>query len=444
MAILEDEHDIMRAYSYPLLSYAFGLDARGVATTFVREYRRTCRQLIEEFGGEGGQPLQRGQPVQRQNFSSAVLDAWDQGFPERAFDICWYVSPNDDYNPRALSSAYAMPFKSCWFEKGTQQGSSLDEGGFLRESGYRVFPFLCPRWGAVGEDTYGTDAPGWVALGDVKQLQLMSKQKAKAIGKFVNPPLKAPNSLRNQKVSLVEGDLTYVDERDAQKSLAPIHEIGLQGLQFLIQDMAEVRMRIDSAYFADLFLMLARSDYAKSSGTPVTAREIEERHEEKLLALGPVLERLNDELLDPGLDRAIDILDAYGAIPPAPDAIQGTPLKVEYISIMAQAQKLAGIAGMDRFVGSLVTMAQVQPDVLHKWDAMQTVDEYGDKLGVPPKLIRTDEEAQARLEAQQQAAAAAQAAEMMKTAGQGVQSLANSPTQGGQSSALSDILGVVA
>jgi hypothetical protein len=86
----------------------------------------------------------------------------------------------------------------------------------------------------------------------------------------------------------------------------------------------------------------------------------------------------------------------------------------------------------------------VQPDVLHKWDAMQTVDEYGDKLGVPPKLIRTDEEAQARLEAQQQAAAAAQAAEMMKTAGQGVQSLANSPTQGGQSSALSDILGVVA
>ena len=166
MAVLEDDKDLLRSYTYPLMSYAFGLDARGVATTFVREYNRTARQLIQEFGGPEGQPLERGQDIQWGNFSTEVKQAWDTGHPERMFDCCWFVCPNDEYNPRALSAKYSLPWKSAWFEKSKDWNAITRRETVLRESGYRTFPFMCPRWDVVGEDTYGTDGPGWVALGD--------------------------------------------------------------------------------------------------------------------------------------------------------------------------------------------------------------------------------------------------------------------------------------
>src|SRR5258708_22639753 len=107
----------------------------------------------------------------------------------------------------------------------------------------------------------------------------------------------------------------------------------------LREDMAETQQRIRRAFFEDLFLMMAQSDELRGS-QPVTAREVEERHEEKLIALGPVLERTNDELLNPLVDRVYDMMDARGMFPPPPQDLHGQRLKVEYISIMAQAQKL--------------------------------------------------------------------------------------------------------
>lgn len=435
MAVLEDEKDLIRTYTYPLMSYAFGLDSRGVATTFVREYRRTARQLIQEFGGPDGQPLERGQDIHWENFSQECKDAWQNGHPERMFDVCWFVCPNDEYNPRALSAKYSLPWKSCWFEKSRDWKALGGTETYLRESGYRTFPFMCPRWDVVGEDTYGTDGPGWVALGDVKQLQFMAKKTALAIDKSIDPPLKAPNALRNQKVSMLPGDLTYVDERDAGKSLSPVHEVRLEGLQFLLQDRAETRMRVNEATYASLFLMLASSDYLQAGGQPVTAREIEERHEEKLLALGPVLERLNDELLDPLIDRVFDIMLNAGAIPPPPEALEGVDLKVEYTSIMAQAQKLVGIAGADRFISTItMTAAALVPvnptaasELTKKVAWMQTVDDYGDALSPNPNWVRSDEDVQAEIEQEAQAAAAVQAAESMKTAAQGINQLGNTP-----------------
>jgi hypothetical protein len=89
-----------------------------------------------------------------------------------------------------------------------------------------------------------------------------------------------------------------------------------------------------------------------------TAREIDERHEEKLLALGPVLERTNDELLDPIVDRAFQLMEDSSLIAAAAEELHGVKLKVEYISILAQAQKLVGVSSQDRFLQSVGAMAQ--------------------------------------------------------------------------------------
>lgn len=412
MAVLEDDRDLFRCVSFPIGSYALGLDHRGMTSTFVREYQMTVGQLVEDFGGPDGMPMPRqGAEVDWTRFSPALKTHWDRGEYHQAIDIVWMVHPNRDANPSRLRAAESMPFKSCHFEK-----NSNDRGQLLRESGYRQFPVLAPRWDVTGEDTYGTNSPGMMALGDNKQLQVMSRKEGQAIEKMVNPPLQGPTQLKTQKVSLLPGDVNYLDVREANLGLRPVHEVK-PDLGAFMSSKQEVQYRINRAFFVDLFQMLAASD-GQRGAQPITAREIEERHEEKLLALGPVLERFGDELHDPLVDRVFDLLQRAGGIPEPPEELRELDLPVEYTSLMAQAQKLVGVVGLDRMMGTVANLAQVFPSVLDKVKANDVVDEYASALGVNPKLIRSDDEADAigqqRAQAQAQAEQSAQLAAAAK------------------------------
>lgn len=145
----------------------------------------------------------------------------------------------------------------------------------------------------------------------------------------------------------------------------------------------------------------------------MTAREVQERHEEKLLMLGPVLEGLIDDLLDPVIDRVFNVMveDPRGLIPPPPDELSGMDLKVEYISVLAQAQRAVGISGIERLWGFAGQVAQMDPSVLDKLDADQTIDEYASMAGVSPSMIVPDEQVE---EVRQQRAA--QQAQMQQMA----------------------------
>lgn len=436
IGVLEDDEDLMRAYSYPIGSYSIGLDARGVATTYVMETRRTVSQLIAEFGFDRGSTT-----IHWERFSRQVKNLYDQRNYETPIDICWYVTPNHEQNPRAFAARDRMKWRSYWLEVGAAVDFNNGAEGFLRVGGFNTFPVLVPRWGVTGEDTYGTDCPGMDVLGDNKSLQVQQRKKAKAIEKSIDPPLVGGMALKTQKTSLLSGDVTYTDEREGMKGLRAIHEVRLEGLQYLLQDMSETRERIDRGFYVDLFLMLTASDRMRGTQPP-TAREIDERHEEKLLALGPMLERTNDELLDPLVDRAFSILLSHGAIPEPPRELMGVDLKVEYISMMSQAQKLIGVTGADRLLMTATQMAEIWPDAPKKLKAFAIIDGYADMLGVNPTYVRTDAEAKQLVDAEQQAIAAQQRAEQLKTTGQGMQAMAQAPVNapGQQPTALDALL----
>ena len=146
-------------------------------------------------------------------------------------------------------------------------------------------------------------------------------------------------------------------------------------------DIQDVRQRINSSFYADLFLMLANA-----TDTRMTATEVAERHEEKLLMLGPVLERLHNELLDPLIDNTFNRMVEANAIPPAPDELQGHGANVEFVSMLAQAQRAIGTNSIDRYVNNMGMVAQMKPDVLDKFDSDVWADSYADMLGVDPKL----------------------------------------------------------
>jgi hypothetical protein len=167
-----------------------------------------------------------------------------------------------------------------------------------------------------------------------------------------------------------------------------------------VLDIQEVQSRIDRAFYVPLFLMIS---YGQQRGQPPTAREIEERHEEKMLVLGPVLESFIDELLDPLVDRVFAMMDRAGLIPPAPPDLEGVSLQTEYTSMLAQAQKMQGVGLLDRFMLSAGPLAQAFPDVAVCIDGKRVLQEYRDALGVHPDIIRSPEDVAAIQQAQAQA-----------------------------------------
>ncbi|MBT7877687.1 MAG: phage head-tail adapter protein, partial [Gammaproteobacteria bacterium] len=352
-------------------------------------------------------------------------ELWKKGEMDKWATILHAVQPRQDLNTLKLDNKN-MPFESVFLETGAT------EGKFLRESGFKKFPALVPRWITRGGDVYGSDCPGMTALGDIRQLQDNQLKKAKGIDYQTDPPLQVPTALRGSE-DVLPGGISYYDPAAPTGGIRSAFEVNLN-LQHLLEDIGDVRNRINSSFHVDLFQMIALSDRRQ-----ITAREIEERHEEKLLVLGPVLERNQNELLDPLINNTFDIALEEGLFPPPPEELQGADLQIEYVSMLAQAQKAVGIGSLDRMIGTIGQIAAVKPEALDKLDADKVVDEYSNILGIRPDLIVANEQValvrQERAEAQQAAQKQALIPEVANTA----KTLSETPTgEGG--SALDEVL----
>lgn len=156
--------------------------------------------------------------------------------------------------------------------------------------------------------------------------------------------------------------------------------------------------------------------------------------------LGPVIGRVKSDMLDPAYSRTFAIAMRAGLIPPAPKVIQGMMLTPQYISILAQAQKMVGTAAIEQemsFVGALIGSFPEAKDVINPDEAIR---EHADMVGAPPKMLRSREEVQAIRDARAQQAQAAQAQEQTMQSVAAAKSLSETPVGGGN--ALSHIIGV--
>jgi hypothetical protein len=427
--------DVMQFYHFPIGSYWISQNEKLKVDTFYREFRMTVRQVINKFARNPDGS------INWDNLSESIKNYYNRNQLETFVDIAHVVMPNMDHDLKKLESKYKK-FISIYYERGnTGPGDNRNvqfdrDFKYLSMKGYDFFPCLAPRWETTGEDVYATDSPGITAVGDIKQLQTGERRALQAIEKMINPPMTGPTSLRNQKVSQLPGDVTFVDTREGQGGFRPAHEVRFD-INAMEAKQEQVRYRIQRAFFEDLFLMLAQSDRRQ-----ITAREIEERHEEKLLALGPVLEQLNQDLLDPLIDIAFDIHIRQGLLEDPPEEIQGEALKIEYISIMAQAQKLVGISGVDRFMGFASQLAQLDPNVLKKVDTEQAIDVYADMTSVPPSLVRPDDVVEAMKMQEQQQIQAAQQMEMAAQGAKAARDLSQAKTD--EENLLNEITGGVA
>jgi len=349
----------------------------------------TASQLIEEFG--------------ENNCSDSVLNAFNSDKTEQKFNVIHAIQPKDFYDKNDKETSYISVY---YEEKGT-------ESKVLRESGYTSRPFMCPRWNAIADDCYG-ESPAMHALGDIKEIQKITDLKLEGIEKEVRPSWIADITLKNQ-INTSPNAITYVTTQQAMAGLQPAFKY--QGnIANLRMEVNELTNDIRQIFYNDLFLSVTEQDKR------MTATEVTQRREEKMLLLGQVIERIEAELLDALIDRTFEIMKNLDLLPPAPPEIAGMDVKIEYVSLLAQAQKMTGLGSIQQLTAFVSQIAPINPDILDKLDFDESIDQYAEILGVAPQVVRSDEAVakiravrQQQMQQQQQMAQMQQLGEQAKT-----------------------------
>lgn len=412
--LLPDREGMIYHYPVTVGEYAIAADFKGRVNTFYREFEMSARNMVEQFGID--------------NCSVAVQNSYKNRGHDNHYTVVQAIEPRGDRDVTKLDNAN-MEWRSTYFELGN--GPEI-----LRESGFNYFPVLAPRWSTFGGDTYG-NSPGMRCLGDVKGLQLAQLRKGQSIDFMTKPALTGPTSMKNKDIDIFPGGITLADAPGGQRqAVTPLFQPTLN-LRDLAEDMAETRDRINRAFSKDLFLLITNSNDAQK-----TVPEIEERREEKMMVLGPLLESLQSEMQEPLIAYTFTRMIETGTVPPPPPELNGMQLQVEFNGVLAQAQVAIGMNSVDRFTATLGVIARMpgKEDVVDKFDADAWVDAASDMLGVPPRLIVASDKVALVRSARAKAQAAMQQAQAMEQASASAKNLAAAPTGPGQKNALTDLL----
>lgn len=377
-------------HCYPLVcgEYCIGVDAKNRPNTLYRRFSMTAEQLIGEYG--------------RNKVSQAVRDCYDKGNRDRTFKCIHAIEPRE-IRDRTRKDNKNMPYRMVVLQIDCDEGSD----GILLESGHNEFPAVVGRWGANASDVYSEESPGIVAIGDTKQLQHECLQKGNAIDYAVDPPLILPTSAQHQSLDFLPGGRNFID-MPSQNNVVQSAWGVRPDIQALTADMQEVKQRIYQAFYVDMFLMISQATKHQ-----MTAEEVARRNEEKLMLLGPVLSRFNNEILKSLIERAFNILARAGQMPQPPQELAGQTLQVRYMSMLSRAQHSLRANSLDQFLGRIGQIAQYKPEVLSKLDPFEAVDEYADYYSVAPSVVVPTDKAKQIIQEQQQAAAQAQQQEAM-------------------------------
>jgi len=255
-----------------------------------------------------------------------------------------------------------------------------------------------------------------------RQLQIMARRKAEAIDKLVRPPMVGSVTMKNEPTDILPGGVTYVADPQAA-GFKPAFTVDPR-LTEMVEDIKEVQARHNSGFFVDLFLMISQLDTVR------TATEIDARLGERIVQIGPVIERFENEVLNPVIERVFAIMARRDLFPPPPQEIAGRTINVQYISMLAEQQRQASTATIERLLGLAGNLVAVKPDVLDVIDTDAALDEYGELLNVPPKLLRTPEAIAAIRQQRDQQMQQQAALQVGQAAAQGAATLAKADTSG--------------
>ncbi len=316
-------------------------------------------------------------------------------------DVLHVIEPNGQFDSEALDASGRgfgrnKPFVSTWIEWSEQVH-------ILRQDGFYEMPIATPRWKARSGEAYGF-GPGLLATNLAKSLQRMEKIAMLAEEKYIDPPMGIAAQFKDRLTDFSPGAKVHIrDTDDIRKAIGKLVDIDPQAISMFEDKIAKYEDRIRRLFYYELFLMIAQENRT------MTATEVVARNEEKMILIGPVVTGQNYELLDPILHRTFAIAGRAGVLPPPPREIAKAQYKVEYVSVLAQAQKLVNAQGMNAYLATAERVAAFAPEAMDRTDWDQYLEEYADMVNISGKIIR-DDDAVTQIREQRQKAAQEQQA----------------------------------
>lgn len=348
--------------SRPLSECIIAENHEGRVDTVFRKTCYTVRQMMQMKETEGWKVSDRVEMLYRDEKFDDTVEVIHVVYPRTERD--WGKKNTDN-----------MPWASVYFER--------EEAHELEVSGFPEFPYLVPRWGKYAGEVYGR-SPGMVALPDVKMLQAMTLTKIKLLQKAADPPMWLKDDGVVGQTRTVPGGINYW--RGNPNDGVMLQPVSLQGVQFLMQDIQALREQVLRTFYADLLRMSDRAN--------MTATEVVQRTAEQMRLFGPMIGRLESEMLGPLVERVFGILTRQGVLPVAPQEIQDKEFTVEYVSPIATAQKQQsahGVVQVIQMIGMLgpevaaqVLQSNVNVNKLFQW--------LWDLFNNDPDLLLDDDE----------------------------------------------------
>jgi len=357
LMIEEDQDDVLLFSARHIKELYIQENKKGYVDTVYRRFKMPAQAVADKFGIE--------------NISKEIINKV-QKTPFDDVELVHVVRPRYDFDPQKLDKKN-MPFQSIYFEYGS--------GHIIKIGGFKENPYVIPRYLKASTEVYGR-SPGMNALSDVKVLNRMCENSLKAAAKQIDPPLLIPDDGMLAPIRMSPGSINYY-RSGSRDRIEPLN-INANNATTLNSENQR-REAIVKMFHVDQLVI--------SENRNMTATEVIQRQEEKMRILGPVLGRLQSELLSPLIIRIFNIMLRNGLFMQAPDILRSQELNIEYVSPMALAQRSQELQSIIRGLELFGSLAQTMP-VMDYIDENGLIKQVIEILGLPAKMIKSDSQVQ--------------------------------------------------
>lgn len=331
-----------------------------------------------------------------------VMRLYDQGSYSDIVNYYQAIEPDKDY----AGEFGSFPWRSVYWDADEQKDRVTKVSGFMEK------PFWAARWDVASGETWGY-SPAMEALPAVRELLMATKRGNEITDQIAKPEKIVPPNVR---LTGQPGRTVSASGITKENIVVP-YVPSYQAMQEIRLDKQELKHEIGEVTFADLFNAITNMQGIQ----PRNMEEIAARNEEKLTQLGPVIERVTTEKLEVIVERVYGIMMRGGLLPPVPQSMSQQKIEVKFVSILAQMQQMVGIGQIERAAAFIGNVAAQFPEAADKFNPDEAIDEYSERAGAPPKIIRGQAEVEKLRAQRQQMQQMQQMAEMAPAARDGAE-----------------------
>jgi hypothetical protein len=353
MQIEEDEETVIRFMTRALKEVFIEENYKGVVDCVYRSYCCDARCLVEEFGLD---------------LPKKVMDAFNAGKDDK-FEVIHAIYPKTKV-PENYKG------KKSGEHSFVSQYILVSEKIDLHVGGFNELPYVVPRWSKYAGEIYGR-GPGEKALAEAKVCNKMAEVTLSGAQKTIDPPLMVPDDGFIMPLYTTPGGMNFY-RAGSEDMIKPIFNDAR--IDFGYQAITMKQTAIREAFYVDQLKL--------REGPQMTATEVQERVEQALRFLGPMLGRMQSEFLQPMIERVYQIMDRKGLIPEPPEELAGIELKIQYISVMAMAQRASELSNIKRTMDNIAVLASIDPTCTDIFDATETTKYIAKLCNFPQEAIR--------------------------------------------------------